>query len=67
MKQVMYVRFDNYSDFPNLKTSAERGYAYCVLLRCYAIRKNWTSNLFREHRVGDTVDSTPAYTNILAV
>ena len=65
MKKVEYVRFDYYPDFPNLKTSAERGCTCCALLR-YTIRKNWSHRPFTENGVGDIVDSMPLYTNFLA-
>jgi hypothetical protein len=62
---VEYVRHDYYPDFPNLRTSAERGCACCVLLR-YTIRKNWSLRPFTEHGVGDLDNSTPLYANFLA-
>ena len=65
IKKVEYVRFDYYPDFPNLKTSAERGCTCCALLR-YTIRKNWSHRPFTENGVGDIVDSMPLYTNFLA-
>lgn len=65
IKDIEYVRFDFYPDFPNLRTSAQRGCTCCALLR-YTIRKNWSQRPFTEHRVGDIIDSMPVYTNFLA-
>jgi hypothetical protein len=65
IRRVEYVRHDYYPDFPNLRTSAERGCACCALLR-YTIRTNWSLRPFTEHGIGDLDDSTPLYANFLA-